>query len=96
MTLCCAVHDPQPEPPPAAPVAAAAPLTPPAGARVRLSNLPDDERRAAAADLALKLSQMMGLPDGDGDDDNSGSDNDDASRTAAAADDRVAQQDAVH
>lgn len=50
----------------------------PAGARARLSVLPDAERRAAAADLALKLSSMMGL----------GADSDSGSEDVTAADDR--------
>jgi hypothetical protein len=49
-----------------------------AGARARLSVLPDAERRAAAADLALKLSSMMGL----------GNDSDSGSEDITAADDR--------
>jgi hypothetical protein len=49
-----------------------------AGARARLSALPDNERRAAAADLALKLSMMMGLAD----------DSDSGSEDVATADDR--------
>jgi hypothetical protein len=40
--------------------------------------LPDAERRAAAADLALKLSSMMGL----------GADSDSGSEDVTAADDR--------
>ena len=50
----------------------------PAGARARLSVLPDTERRAAAAELALKLSSMMGL----------GADSDSGSEDVTAADDR--------
>ncbi|KAF6259837.1 alpha and gamma adaptin binding protein p34-domain-containing protein [Scenedesmus sp. NREL 46B-D3] len=36
------------------------------GMRSRLSHLPDDERRTAAADMALKLASMWGLGDEDG------------------------------
>lgn len=53
-----------------------------AGARARLSALPDDERRAAAADLTLKLSTMMGL----------GEDTDSGSEDVATADDTQPQQ----
>lgn len=64
-----------------------------AGARARLSTLPDEERRAAAADMALKLSRMMGL--GDDDDDGEGSGSEDSREGAATADDRQPQPDAV-
>jgi hypothetical protein len=33
------------------------------GMRTRLSHLPDEERRSAAADMALKLASMWGLGD---------------------------------
>lgn len=55
-----------------------------AGARARLSALPDEERRAAAADLALKLSSMLGLDAG-----GSGSDSEE---DVATADDRLHPQ----
>lgn len=34
-----------------------------AGVRARLSGMPDADRRAAAAEMALKLAAMMGLGD---------------------------------
>lgn len=57
-----------------------------AGARARLASLPDAERRAAAAHLAMKLSMMMGAEDG--------SDSDSEAGDVTAADDR--QQQATH
>lgn len=36
------------------------------GMRTQLSGLPDAERRAAAADMALKLASLMGLGDEEG------------------------------
>jgi hypothetical protein len=41
--------------------AAAARTAAAAGMRTRLKHLPDDERRSAAADMALKLASMWGL-----------------------------------
>jgi hypothetical protein len=55
--------------------------------RARLSGLPDDQRRAAAADLALKLSRMMGLPGGSEDEEGADSEDD----AAAAAENDVAR-----
>ncbi|WIA19456.1 hypothetical protein OEZ85_004070 [Tetradesmus obliquus] len=42
------------------------------GMRARLSHLPDDERRSAAADMALKLASMWGLGDEGSEDEDEG------------------------
>lgn len=49
---------------------------------MRLSGLPDAERRAAAADLALKLSAMMGLAGEDDDESDEGDDSEGERRLA--------------